>query len=293
MMINRGITMKVYIAVDMDGVSGTVSMQESAPWGRDYERCRRWMTMDVNAAVEGALAGGATEVVCHDLHSRTTNLLWEEMHPQAYLIKGGQGGSRHLFQGLDSSYDALFLVGMHVRAGWGRGVCSHTVLGNDLFLDVRINGDDIGEGGIAAALAGHYGVPLALVTGDDLTAEEVKYWQPEVESAVVKYAIDRFTARCPPQQKALETIRQAAERAVCKAPNLTPFTYSPPVKLEIACSTPVIAQRLAYMPGSEWDGHRTVSYVGEDFLETYRAFQTLIFVAYSTRYTVDRGVQGA
>ena len=276
--------MKIYIMVDMDGISGIVAMKEAAMTGRDYERCRRWMTMDTNAAIDGALAGGATEVVVHDPHSFTTTILWEELHPQAQHIKGGQGGARHLLQELDGSYDALFLVGMHVRSGGGQGVLSHTILGDELFLDIRVNGDYIGEGGIAAALAGHYGVPLALVTGDDLTCEELKHWQPEIECAVVKYAIDRFTARCLTQEQALERIRQAAERAVRKAPSLKPFTYSPPVKLEIMCSQPVVAQRLAYMPGTEWDGHRTVSYVGEDFLEVYRVLLTLTFVAISVRY---------
>ncbi|MHB1005033.1 MAG: M55 family metallopeptidase [Chloroflexota bacterium] len=276
--------MKVYIAVDIDGVSGVVALKEAEVAGRDYERCRHWMALDANAAVEGAFAGGATEVVVHDMHAWVASIPWDEIHPRAQLIKGGQEGARHFMQGLDGSFDALFLVGMHVRSGGGIGVLSHTLLGDDLITDVRVNEDYIGEGGLSAAFAGQFGVPLALTTGDDLTMDELRHWQPELEGAVVKYAIDRFTARCLPQQEALTIIRDAAERAVRRVPLLKPFSYAPPVKLEVACGTPVVAQRLAYVPGAQWDGHRTVSYLGKDFAEVYRALLTFVFVAISIRF---------
>jgi D-amino peptidase len=260
----------------MEGISGVTSRRETATgWppgagkGDDYERARVWMTADANAAIAGAFEGGATEVVVADAHDGMLNLLWESLDPRAELIRGYQGRRALMIEGIDDSCDAVFCVGYHARAADGRGVLNHTFTGMDTLWDVHLNGEPASETRFNAALAGQHGVPVALITGDDVICDETRTWLPHVETAVVKYAIDRFTARCLAQPIALERIRTAACRATQRIGEMQPFTLASPVVLEMTFGDSSMAAAVSRIPQTERSGDRCVKYSAHDAQQAY------------------------
>lgn len=274
--------MKVFISVDMEGISGIVSRQETLPAGRFYREARRWMTWDTNAAIEGALAGGATEIVVTDPHHQL-NILWPELHPKAQLVRRDLIAHCPLYtlEGLDSTFQVVLLVGQHARNGHARGILSHTI--TRPFYSVRINGRPVDEVQLAAAMAGYLGVPVGLVTGDDVICEETKAWLPQAETAVVKYAIDTYMGVCLPKEEAHARIREAAQRAVEKAATLKPFTFASPTVLEVDLLSPSAAGRLTLLPGVERVGGATVRYVSENFEHVWRTLWAMTFIAMTAR----------
>jgi D-amino peptidase len=265
--------MKVLISVDMEGISGVATRRETATgWppgagkGNDYERARAWMTADANAAIAGACEAGATEILVADAHDGMLNLLWDELDPRAELIRGYENRDGGMVEGVDSTCDAVFFVGYHARAADGRGVLSHTFTGPDTLWDVRLNGEPASEARFNAIVAGQFGVPVALVTGDDVICEETRCWLPQVETAVVKYAIDRFTARCLPQRVALDRIRGAARRAVERVGDMPPYVMEAPIALDMTMGDSSMAAAIARIPGVARSGDRGVHYAAPDAL---------------------------
>lgn len=273
--------MKVLISTDMEGISGVVSSEETMYAGRDYEKARHWITGDANAAVEGAIAGGADEVYVVDVHGFQLNILWDQLHPKARLVRGAAVSNRPLFvlEGLDKSFDLCLFVGFHATGGLGPGVLNHTYLGTKDFFEVRLNGEPASEAKIAAAAAGALGVPVGLITGDDVTCGEMKAWAPDVETAVVKYAVDRQAACLLPQQEAHALIREGATKAVQRAKEFKPFRLPTPTTIEITLASTSQAARLASIPGVERNSERVVSYTSNDYLELYRVFVALCIFA--------------
>ncbi len=281
--------MKILISADMEGASGIVTSRECGyprnPVGDpeanpDYLTGRRWLTGDVNAAVEGALEAGATSFVLHDSHGLNyRNILLDELHSTVEVVRGApiiffeQGD-------LDSAYDAVFLIAMHARAG-KPALLSH-VLSWPLLREVRINSQPVGESEITAALAGHFGIPTVLITGDDVVCEEMKAATGgQIETAVVKYSLSRYAARCLPLPVARQRIREAAYRAVKRIGEIAPLRYDPPITLEVDLNNRQVAWYISWMPQVQYDGDRTVSYVGEDFLSVYRTLLAMFWVATS------------
>ena len=178
----------------------------------------------------------------------------------------------------------MLFVGFHAPAGMDSGVLNHTYISPKDFFETRINGEAVGEAKIAAALAGALRVPVGLITGDDVTCGEMKSWAPDVETAVVKYAIDRQAARCLPIGKAQRLIREAAERAVKRAGEFKPFSFSKPTTVEVQLTNTSAAARIAAIPGVERTGDRLVSYTSDDFLDLYQVYVTM---ALQARYSAD------
>jgi D-amino peptidase len=267
---------KVLISVDMEGISGVATRRETATgWpagagkGDDYERARQWMTADANAAVAGACAAGATEVLVADAHDGMLNLVWESLDPRADLIRGYEGRPAGMFAGVASDFAAVLCVGYHARVADGRGVLAHTYSGPDILWDIRVNGEPASEARFNAAVAGELGVPVALITGDDVICAETRTWLPAVEIATVKYALDRFTARCLSQPRALELIQQAAKRAVERASEMQPYRLSLPIELEMVFNDSSLAASAARIPGAERRGDRVMSYSAPSAQEAY------------------------
>ncbi|HEY3058492.1 MAG TPA: M55 family metallopeptidase [Chloroflexota bacterium] len=268
--------MKVLISVDMEGISGVATRRETATgWppgagkGDDYERARLWMTADANAAIAGAFDGGATEVVVADAHDGMLNLVWEQLDARAELIRGYENRPSLMLGDLDASYGAVFFVGYHARAADGRGVLSHTFTGPNVLWDVRLNGEPASEARFNAAVAGQHGVPVALITGDDVICQETRSWLPDIETAVVKYALDRFTARCLAQPVALERIQQAACRGVQRSSEMQPFVLEAPVTLEMVFGDSSMAAATLRIPHVERCGDRAIRYLAEDAQHAY------------------------
>lgn len=277
---------KVLISVDMEGISGVATRRETATgWpagagkGNDYERARSWMTADANAAIAGACSAGATDILVVDAHDGMLNLIWEDLDPRAELIRGYENRDGAMIEGIDRSCDAVFFVGYHARAADGRGVLSHTFTGPDTLWDVRLNGTPASEARFNAALAGQYGVPVALVTGDDIICDETRSWLPTVETAVVKYAIDRYTARCLAQATALERIRVAAGRAVQRVGEMAPFTLTVPIKLDMVLGDSSMASAAASIPGVVRCDERTVTYTAATAQDAYNVCRVALVLA--------------
>lgn len=258
--------MKVLIAVDIEGIAGIANSREYD----HYSFGREWCTFDVNATVEGALAGGAIEIVVSDTHgAHNDNILFDRLHPNARLIRGGKNTPMYFMEGLTENTDLVLLVGWHDKAR-GPGVLAHTFAPEQRMGEIRINEIICGEVEIAAMVAGHFGVPVGFVSGDDITCQAAKAFFGDIETACVKRAIDRYAADCLPLEQARDLIRQHAQRAVARASEFNPYRLSPPYTLEWDCSDHNIATMLARVPGAELVQPNTVRYVNEtDFLELF------------------------
>ncbi|WP_337172472.1 M55 family metallopeptidase [Gemmatimonas aurantiaca] len=205
---------KVYISVDMEGISGVNSDNQTSATGAEYGRARKLMVEDANAAIRGAFEGGATDVLVNDSHGGQRNLLPEDLDPRARLIS--HSFKRHgMMEGLDSTFDAVLFVGYHAKAGSPRGVFAHT--GSGVVADLQVNGLSVGEGGMNAILARWYGVPVVLVTGDDVAIEQQKATAPDVRGVIVKRAINTRAVELLPLVEARRNIQQTARDAVAGA----------------------------------------------------------------------------
>ncbi|MER6703087.1 M55 family metallopeptidase [Streptomyces fumanus] len=198
--------MRVYISADMEGVTGLVDADDVQPGGRDYERGRLMMAEDVNAAVRGALAAGATDITVNDAHGPMRNLRPETLHPAARLIRG-RPKNMGMLEGLVPDHDALVCVGYHSRAG-ALGVLSHSFMGHEI-EDMWLDGRPVGEIGLAHATAAAVGVPMVVLTGDDAACAETAEWDAAVTTVAVKYARDRFAADLRPVEEARTAIEEA------------------------------------------------------------------------------------
>jgi D-amino peptidase len=269
--------MKILISVDMEGVSGVVKFDHVDSKHKEYERFRRLMTSEANAAIEGALAGGADKIVINDSHGGMTNVLIENLNPAAELISGSVK-PLGMMQGLDTDVSAVYLVGYHARAGTGAAVLAHTWSGR-VVADVSLNGRMVGETGINAALAGEFGAPIVLVTGDQAVTDEACALLGDIETVAVKESISGTAARCLHPEVAQARIREAAERAVQL--EIPPFVLENPITLRLAFRRPVNADMAELVPGSQRVDSRTVEWVGEDMLTVFKVFWTLTALAWT------------
>ena len=202
---------KVYISVDMEGISGVVGDDQTSAGQPEYGRSRKLMAEDANAAIRGAFAGGATEVVVNDSHGSQRNLLPEDLDPRARLIS--HSFKRHgMVEGLDGTFDAVIFIGYHAKADSPRGLFAHT--GSGVVKDVQVNGRSAGEGGLNTLMAQWYGVPVVMITGDDVAIAQQQEWTPGVRGVVVKRAINMRAVEARPLAEARREIEAAAKEAV-------------------------------------------------------------------------------
>ena len=269
--------MRIAISVDMEGISGTVSFKQIVAGNPEFERGQRLATADVNAAIAGAREAGATRFFIHDTHwLDQINLLIDELDESAEYV-GGQ--PLLLWEDLDANYGAAFLIGYHARAGQP-GIMSHVF--SDLICDIRLNGRSVGEGTLAAALAGYYGIPTILVTGDDYVCADMQAWCPAIETAETKVSITRYATRCLPVEEARANIRQAARRAVAGLADHKPLKIQPPITLEVRWRNNQTARSVALMPGVDIKDQETTRFVHDDFAEVYRALKAMLHIALSS-----------
>ena len=269
--------MKVYISADIEGISGVVDRDDAMPGGSDYERARRLMTADVNAAIAGAYEGGATQVLVNDAHSKMHNLLVEELDARMELIQG-MVKRGCMMEGLDETFDAAFFVGYHSRAGDPLGVMNHTMWSRG-FQNVLLNGVPAGEIAINAAYAGQFGVPVALVTGDQTAVQEAQELLGTVESAITKQALGRFTARLLPPSTGQELTRQAARRALQRLKEFKPNVLPAPVTMGFELTSSAMADVCSWISGVEKTGTRSVQYTFNDWRDGMGMMQVLMWLA--------------
>ena len=271
--------MRVYISIDMEGVAGVVHEDQTDPidprHAGEYNRFRRLMTAEANAAVEGALAAGAESVLVNDSHWLMMNLLAEELHPSAELLSGGTK-ARSMVEGIELGCDAAVFVGYHARAGVGQAVIDHTYTSN--VHEARLNGRPVGELAINAALAGTFDVPVVLVSGDQaLAAEARELLGPTVETVIVKHAVGRFAARSVAPAVAGRLIREGTTAALRRSH--APFRLAAPIRLEVDFALTQMADMAELVPGSVRTAGRTLEFVHQDYREVFRAWRALYNLA--------------
>ena len=210
-------TKRVYISVDMEGISGVVGDDQTSAGQPEYARSRKLMAEDANAAIRGAFEGGATEVLVNDSHGSQRNLLPEDLDPRARLIS--HSFKRHgMVEGLDETFDAVIFVGYHAKADSPRGLFAHT--GSGVVKDVQVNGRSAGEGGLNTLMAQYYGVPVVMISGDDVAVAQQKEWTPSIRGVVVKRAINMRAVEARPLAEARREIQAAAKEGVASAKKL-------------------------------------------------------------------------
>ncbi len=272
--------MNVFISCDMEGATGVVHPDQLSNKGFDYPRARKFLTGDVAAACEGAMEAGAERVVVCDGHGAMRNLLLEDL-PEAVEVVVGPASSRALCQmeGLDGTFDAAMFVGYHARHGTPGAVLPHTWIGA-VVHEVSVNGLVFGETALNAAVAGHHGVPVVLVVGDEAVAREAEELLPDVETVVVKTAVGRASAICRTPKWTARAIREAAARALRRKKRPKPFTVRAPVVFEIAFHDVRMADRAMKRPGLERVGPRSVAFSRKTFPEAaVEAWRALEWVA--------------
>ena len=267
--------MRVIVISDMEGVAGITKAEQCDGGEPLYEEGRKLYTEEINAAVRGAKAGGATEIVVLDCHGAGkgwtfNSLLPELLEPDCDFVVQNEWTEYTAF--LEQGCDAALFVAMHAKAGTPRGVLSHTVSGKD-YRGLWFNGISVGETGINAALCGNWGCPVVLVTGDRATCQEAReLLGPEVETVAVKEGLGRFSARHIPPVRARQLIEKGAERALGTRGAVKPFDPGSPCEVEVEFSSPDLVEPYRYRTGVEITGPARLVSRAEDWWTAWRQF---------------------
>lgn len=265
--------LKVYISVDMEGVTGVVSSEQLGPTGFEYQRAREWMTGEALAAIQGARDAGATEIVVSDSHGNGQNLLIDQFPDDVTLIRSWPRPLM-MMEGIDSSFSAAVFIGYHASTSNVRGVRAHTMSSATL-TGVALNGKQVPEGGMNAAIAGYFGVPVVAVSGDDAAVAEVQRYAAGMEGAVVKRAISFHSAATMTPKAGQALIRARVKAGIEKRTSIAPFVVGAQVSADVSFKHYRTAEMLAYLPiVTRTDAH-TVRFVGRNILEVSRFLEFL------------------
>jgi len=265
---------KVFLSTDMEGTAGVVDWEQCTGDGPQAEAGRRLLLAEVNAAIEGAIEGGATQVVVNDSHSKMRNLPPDQLAGQASCISGSHK-PLYMMQGLDDGFGACLFISYHGSVGAPAGM-SHTYNPRAV-VEARLDGQVVGEAGINSLVAAHYGVPVVLVTGDDSACAETAALIPSIRTAVVKRHVSRVAADSLHPVAARELIREQARAAVAGAAAAPPPALEPGV-LEVSVRHSDIAEAASWVRGVDRTGTRELRIHGPDRLATYRAFCAAIML---------------
>jgi D-amino peptidase len=271
--------MKILIAVDMEGITGVTTWDQVTPGHAEYVRFRKLMTQDVNAAVRGAIDAGADDVIVADGHWNGSNILIEELDPRARL-NSGSPSPYSMMQGIDESVDGVFYVGYHARMGTPNAILDHT-WSSKTVSNVWLNDILTGEFGLNGAVAGHFGVPVIMATGDQTACAQIVEQLGEMETAVVKQATGRFAAEVLAPQVTHEMIYMAATRAVQRLQDNDvpdPFVLDTPIRVAVEFFTSDMADRASKIPFTQRDG-RCVSMSVPEMASAYIGFRSMVSLA--------------
>lgn len=268
--------MKIFVSVDLEGINGVVSPDDVEEPCSGYQQARVLMTEEVNAVVEGAIAGGADEVVICDAHNVSQNIRMDLLDDRAQIIRGN-ARQNSMVHGLDETFDGLILLGYHAKFGTAKAILDHTY--DPLSVaDLRVNGMSVGELGFNSLLAAEKGVPLIMVTGDQAVAEEAEAFCPGVETVIVKYAEGRFCARCLPRSRTQKMLRDTAEKAVRTAKERKPVEVPVSPEIQVSFQKVNFADGAMRVPGVRRIDPLTVA-SGADNMEILMGLRQVIFNA--------------
>jgi D-amino peptidase len=271
--------LKVYISVDMEGIGGVVTNEQLGPAGFEYGRARQFMTDEALAAIQGARDAGATEILVSDSHGNGQNLLIDLLPADVTVVRSWPRPLM-MMEGIDSTFSAAVFIGYHSGTSNVGGVRAHTMSSATL-TSVTLNGVEVPEGGLNAAIAGHFGVPVVAISGDDAAVAEVSKFTGAVPGAVVKRAISFHSAATMTPKAAQDLIRARVKAGVEQRASAKPYALRGPVTLEMSFKHYRAAELLAYLPIVTRVNAHTIRFVGKDIVEVSR------FIEFVNSYSPD------
>ena len=264
---------KIFISVDMEGISGVVDPAQLGPDGFEYQRAREWMTGEVNAAIAGIRASGPADILICDSHGNGQSLLIDKLPDDVRVVRGFPR-PLEMMQGLDETFAGAVFIGYHASEWTADAVRAHTISSARL-LGIKLNGTEVSEGIYNAALAGHFNVPVAFVSGDRLAVEQLQKTVPGVEGAIVKEPYGYHSAATVTPARGQALVREGVARAMGKLASLQPYRVAVPVALEVGFKLTIDAERAAFVPGlTRVDAH-TVKGTFRDMPEITRLLQVV------------------
>jgi D-amino peptidase len=238
---------KIFISVDMEGITGVVQPAQLGPEGFEYQRAREWMTAEVNAAIAGIRDAGPAEIVVCDSHGNGQSVLIDKLPDDVRIVRGFPR-PMEMMQGIDESFAAAVFIGYHASEWTANAVRGHTISSARL-LGVKLNGVEVSEGMYNAALAGQFGVPVAFVSGDRLAVTQLQQVAPAAEGAIVKEPYGYHSALTVTPARGQAMIRDGLKRAMAKLGSLQPYRLTAPIALEVGFKLTLDAERAAFVPG--------------------------------------------
>jgi len=271
--------MKIFISVDIEGISGIVDGTMTSRTQGDYEKGRALMVGDVNAAIEGILSVGPSEITVSDAHGGMNNINPEDLHTDAILVRGRPKPQSQM-AGIDETFDAAIFIGYHSKKGTHLGILSHTYSGGNI-ESLHINDLEVGETAMNASIAGYYGVPLILVAGDLAVTKEAKALNPKIHTVATKEAISRVAAKCLHPKKSRELIKTETSKAIRNIKKIKPFTFKPPITYRIRFTDAKRADAASFMPSATRLDGKTITINQDDYIKAYHGFLAAVMCAAS------------
>lgn len=266
--------LKIYISADMEGTVGVVTGDQLGPSGFEYNRFREFMTAEVKAAVEAAFEAGATEVVVSDSHGNGENLLLEKLPRNITLVRSWPRPLM-MMQGIDETFDGAIFIGYHTGTTNTEGIRAHTISSAHL-ADVRLNGASMPEAGINAAIAGHFNVPIIMVSGDDAVVKEVSALLGDIEGAVVKWAYGFHSTRTLMPEAAYDLIRRKVKLAIGRIKDFKPYKLRTPVQLDVRFKNYRPSEILSYLSIVERTDSHSIRFMGKDMIEVSKFLEFMV-----------------
>ena len=257
----------------MEGLAGAVTGEQLGPGGFEYERFREFMTAEVNAAIDAARAAGAGEILVSDSHGNGQSLLIEKL-PSDVMVVRSWPRPLGMMDGIDETFDGAIFIGYHSSTSNTRGVRAHTESSASI-TELRLNGIAMSEAGINAAIAGQFGVPVILVSGDDVAVAETQVIIGEVEGAVVKWARGFHSARTLTPEAAQEVIRTRVASAISRIDEFSPYVLDTPIDVELSLKHYRPVELLGYLPNVERLSSHTIRFIADD-MEQVSKFLTFV-----------------
>ena len=271
--------LKVFISVDMEGVGGVVTSEQLSPTGFEYAKFREYMTAEALAAIDGAREAGATEFVVADAHGNMQNLLIDRF-PAGVTIVRGSPRPLMMMEGIDSSFSAVMFVGYHAATTNPQGVRAHTI-SSATFSAVKLNGRPMSESSINATIAGSFGVPVVMVSGDEQAVGEVQAFTGDIEGAVVKRSISFHAAAVMTPEASQALIRAKAKAAISRLKDFKPSPATGPFELELSYKSYTPAEMMSYLPGTDRVDAHTIRFRAATILNISR------FIEFAISYRAD------
>lgn len=266
--------LKIYISADMEGIAGVVSGEQLGPSGFEYQRFREFMTQEVNTAIDAAFKAGATEILVSDSHGNGQNLLIEKF-PKNVTVVRSWPRPLMMMQGIDETFSAVLFIGYHTGTTNPAGVRAHTMSSANL-ADLRLNGVSVPEAGLNAAIAGHFGVPVIMISGDDAICAEATALLGTIETAEVKWAYGFHSARTLTPEAACDLIRAKVTKAMSRLREFKPYKMTAPVRTEVRFKNYRPSEVLSYLSIVERTDAHSIKFVGKDMIEVSKFLEFVL-----------------